>query len=202
MSQATKSSGERQDFAFTQTWTECPCCGKALAVRVTVFNIEPVSQNPGKTSLLKENLKRLAVKNTSVFTADASVPGFLGDGESDCRDSLDRIIVDAPCTALGTITKNPEVKYNRSPGDIKRLSGLSKMIMSACHPYLKPGGRMVFYTCTISPEENGRAVRDFIKYMDGRYIIASHGGASMELEIMPYHLNSEGGYVCALEKIG
>ena len=59
---------------------------------------------------------------------------------------------------------------------------------------------MMFYTCTISPVENGQAVRKFIKSMDGKYRIAKTGGIDMELQIMPYYLDTEGGYVCMLEK--
>lgn len=183
------------------------CCaapgGKASFAAQLMKNtgsITAVDKSPEKKELLEDNLKRLGVKNTSVLAADASVPGFLKKMEGKYKSYYDRIIVDAPCTALGTIAKNPEVKYNRSTDDIKRLSNLSLNIMSACHPYLKPGGRMMLYTCTISPEENGQTVRKFISLMNGKYCIASYNGTGMELEIMPYYAGSEGGYVCVLEK--
>jgi 16S rRNA C967 or C1407 C5-methylase (RsmB/RsmF family) len=83
---------------------------------------------------------------------------------------------------------------------MERLSSLSLNIMSACDPYIKPGGRMMFYTCTISPIENGQTVRKFIDSMGGKYSIAQSGGINMELQIMPYYLDSEGGYVCVLKK--
>jgi 16S rRNA (cytosine967-C5)-methyltransferase len=156
-----------------------------------------VDKTQEKTGLLSGNLKRLGITNTRVVLSDASRPGFLKDIP---EAYFDRIMVDAPCTALGTIAKNPEVKYNRGPDDVERLSRLSVDIMSACHPYLKPGGRMMFYTCTLSPVENGQAVREFIRRMQGRYFTASAGGTEMEMDIMPYYLNSEGGYVCVLEK--
>jgi 16S rRNA (cytosine967-C5)-methyltransferase len=160
-------------------------------------SITAVDKTSGKIKLLGENIKRLGMGNIKTVIADASSDGFLVDIP---KGSFDRIIVDAPCTALGTIAKNPEVKYNRSSDDMERLSSLSLSIMSACDPYLKPGGRMMFYTCTISPIENGQTVRKFINSMDGKYRIAQTGGIDMELQIMPYYLDSEGGYVCVLEK--
>jgi 16S rRNA (cytosine967-C5)-methyltransferase len=160
-------------------------------------NITAVDKTSEKMAMLKENILRLGMTNIETIISDASRDGFLGDMP---QGYFDRIIVDAPCTAFGTIAKNPEVKYNRSYDDMERLSSLSVNIMSACHPYLKPGGRMMFYTCTISPVENGQAVRKFVKSMDGEYSIAQTGGIDMELQIMPYYLDTEGGYVCVLEK--
>jgi len=183
------------------------CCaapgGKTSFAALLMQNtgrIAAVEKNRGKTGMLEENLERMGVKNTAVITADSSRPGFLDGLLPEGQGYFDRILVDAPCTALGTIAKNPEVKYNRSPADVKRLSQLSLDIMSACHPYLRRGGRLVYYTCTISPEENENTVRRFISRMEGVYSIATCRGAYMELEIMPYYLGSEGGYVCVLYK--
>ncbi len=163
-------------------------------------HIVAVDKSSEKIILLEKNLERLGVTNTDTYISDASLQGFLEGRGDNFEGYFDRVIVDAPCTALGTIAKNPEVKYNRNPDDAKRLSELSGKILSACHPYIRLGGKIMFYTCTISPVENGQAVRNFIRSMDGKYSIASSGGVDMELEIMPYYLSSEGGYVCVLEK--
>jgi 16S rRNA (cytosine967-C5)-methyltransferase len=159
--------------------------------------IAAVDKSMQKIGLLEENIDRLGISNARIIAADASSPGFL---EKYPENFFDRIMVDAPCTALGTIAKNPEAKYNRSYDDVERLSELSVKIMSACHPYLRPGGRMMFYTCTISPVENGSAVRRFISLMKHDYTIAKAGSMEMELQMMPYYLDSEGGYACILEK--
>ena len=159
--------------------------------------IAAVDKSRQKISLLEDNIGRLGIKNTRIMMSDSSSPGFL---QNYPENFFDRVMVDAPCTALGTIAKNPEAKYNRSYDDVERLSRLSVKIMCACHPYLRPGGRMMFYTCTISPVENGYAVRNFISLMDHGYRIAREGSTDMELQMMPYYLDSEGGYVCILEK--
>jgi len=181
------------------------CCaapgGKASFASLIMENkghITAVDKSSEKTGLLQSNLNRLGMSHIEVRQADAASEGFL-DGITE--GYFDRVMVDAPCTALGTISKDPEVKYNRSIDDCRRLSELSVHIMKACHPYLKTGGRMMFYTCTLSPVENQQAVRKFLDMMDGKYRIASVNSKDMELEIMPYWMDSQGGYVCVLEKI-
>jgi 16S rRNA (cytosine967-C5)-methyltransferase len=189
------------------------CCaapgGKASFTSQLISNsgsILAVDKSDDKVRVLSENLKRTGCENVTPVTSDSSKPGFLKHIKGNYINYFDRIIIDAPCSALGTIAKNPEIKYNRSLQDIERLSGLATDMMSACHPYLKAGGRMLFYTCTISPLENGLAVRRFLESMAGNYKIAAFEDISgikkeMEMEIMPYYLQSEGGYVCALEKV-
>jgi 16S rRNA (cytosine967-C5)-methyltransferase len=159
--------------------------------------IAAVDKSRQKIGLLEENIDRLGIRNTRIIMSDSSSPGFL---QKYPENFFDRVMVDAPCTALGTAAKNPEAKYNRSYDDVERLSQLSVKIMSACHPYLRPGGRMMFYTCTISPVENGHAVRRFISLMKNEYSIARADSMDMELQIMPYYMDSEGGYACILEK--
>jgi len=168
-------------------------------------HILAVDKSPGKIKILSENLKRLGTKNVSTFLADSSAAGFLDRAEGEFLNYFDAIIVDGPCSALGTAAKNPEVKYRRDPEDIKRLSDLTIKMMIACDPYLKKGGRVLFYTCTISPVENGQAIRRFLSLTGDRYGIAENmdtagNAVKMEMEIMPYYLQSEGGYFCVLIK--
>lgn len=188
------------------------CCaapgGKALFAAWLMKNsghILAVDKSPAKIKILSENLERSGLKNVSTFLADSSIPCFLDRAEGDYLNYFDAIIVDGPCSALGTAAKNPEVKYRRDPEDINRLSDLTIKMMSACDPYLKKGGRMLFYTCTISPVENGRAIRRFLSLTEDRYKIAENfdtagNAVKMEMEIMPYYLQSEGGYFCVLIK--
>jgi len=191
------------------------CCaapgGKATFISQLMDNsgsVLAVDNNDDRVKTLSDNLKRAGSDNVTVVISDSSKPGFLDHIGVNYKNYFDRIIIDAPCSALGTISKNPEIKYNKKMQDIERLSTLSVDMMSACHQYLKTGGVMVFYTCTISPLENSIAVRRFLKSMSGDYRIAGAGSEdetdkekAMEMEIMPYYLQSEGGYVCVLEKI-
>ncbi len=188
------------------------CCaapgGKASFAAQLMKNsgyVLAVDKSTEKIKILSENLKRLGSKNVDTLLSDSSMPGFLDRMKNDYLDYFDSIIVDAPCSALGTIAKNPGAKYNKNFNDIERLSDLALDIMTACDPYLKKGGRMLFYTCTISPVENGQTVRRFLDLLKGRYAVAENidtagNPVKMEMEIMPYYLESEGGYFCVLKK--
>jgi len=173
-----------------------------------------------KIKLLRQNISRMRSGTIKTLRADASGSDFLGDEKY--YGYFDRIFVDAPCSALGTISKNPEVKYNKKKEDLERLSGNTLAILSACGPYLKNGGRLVFYTCTLSPVENQQTVENFIENNGDEYIIEKvscspttqgpyKDGTSdqdgngdktidMQLEIMPYYLGSEGGFVSVFKK--
>lgn len=173
-----------------------------------------------KLGLLRQNISRMGAGIVRTYRADASKKDFLADDRY--YGYFDRILVDAPCSALGTISKNPEVKYNKRMEDLERLSDMALAILSSCGPYLKKGGRLVFYTCTLSPVENQQTVDTFIRNMDHKYIIeeiipTGHSAAplktggniqlddknlsvKMQLEIMPYYLGSEGGFVSVLKK--
>ena len=173
-----------------------------------------------KLDMLRKNISRMGAGIVRAYRADASRKGFLS-GDRYCG-YFDRIFVDTPCSALGTISKNPEVKYNKRMEDLERLSNMAIAILTACGPYLKKGGRLVFYTCTLSPVENQRTVDTFIRDMEQKYIIeeidytdsaaapieAADGKQAdsknlpvkMQLEIMPYYLGSEGGFVSVLKK--
>lgn len=70
------------------------------------------------------------------------------------RKRFDRIMLDAPCSALGTISRHPDVKWLRSEEDIRRLSKLQASLLDCAIDLLRPGGRVLYATCTISREEN------------------------------------------------
>lgn len=185
-----------------------------------------------RLKMLNDNLKRLNIKNVRVLEADAAEPDFLhkiremesrrdikgGKKTASFNGYFDRILVDAPCSAFGTISKNPDVKYNKTINDVRRLSGISFKILKNCDRYLKTGGRLVFYTCTLSPIENQDVAAKFLSEFKDKYIIKkpeafnkvlqflNHKKDSDSidkerfLEIMPYYFNSEAGFVCSFLK--
>lgn len=78
-------------------------------------------------------------------------------------DSFNKILLDAPCTSLGTIRRHPEMKWQKSPEDIKNLAGISKFILNNAARYVKPGGIILFSVCTFTKEETDDQINDFIK---------------------------------------
>ena len=75
---------------------------------------------------------------------------------------IDRVLVDAPCSGLGTLRRNPDLKWRQSPQSIAELKAKQAAILSAAAGLLKPGGRLVYATCSLLPEENQIIVRDFL----------------------------------------
>ena len=87
---------------------------------------------------------------------DASVP------DSAWNDQFDRVLIDAPCSGLGIVHKKPDIKLNISQEALQELPELQAKILSACRSYVKPGGVLVYSTCTINPAENEEIIRAFL----------------------------------------
>ena len=104
-----------------------------------------------------ENMKRLRLKSVRTVQAD------LSEGLNGSAQSFDRILVDAPCTGFGTLRSHPEIKWSRGEADIKRLSELQQKILNRVAAYLKPGGVLVYSTCTLIEDENEKVVENFLE---------------------------------------
>ena len=74
---------------------------------------------------------------------------------------LDRVLVDAPCSGLGTLRRNPDLKWRQSPGDVQELVAKQQAILQSAARLLKPGGRLVYATCSVLPEENEQVAQAF-----------------------------------------
>jgi len=82
----------------------------------------------------------------------------------------DRVLVDAPCTGLGIIRRKPDIKWARTPEEKEEITRLQLNILKASAEYVKPGGVLVYSTCTIGPEENMDVVRNFLDSNSGFYM--------------------------------
>lgn len=75
---------------------------------------------------------------------------------------IDRVLVDAPCSGLGTLRRNPDLKWRQSPQSVQALKQKQAAILTAAARLLKPGGRLVYATCSLLPEENQEVVENFL----------------------------------------
>ena len=110
---------------------------------------------------LKENVQRLGLTCVEAVAADMT-QGLKGQLAS----PYDRILADVPCSGLGTLRSHPEAKWHREEKDIGRLSRLQRKILEQLPRYLKPGGILVYATCTLTREENEEVVEDFLRDHD------------------------------------
>ena len=110
-----------------------------------------------KVELIRENIERTGLTNISAVCRDASEPDQQSAG------SADLVIADLPCSGLGVIGKKPDLKYKASPDGIESLVRLQRKILSCTQSYVKPGGTLVYSTCTVNPAENIDNVHWFLK---------------------------------------
>jgi len=106
---------------------------------------------------IRENLERLKRK-ARVVVGDAGDPGTFWDGKP-----FERILVDAPCSSTGVIRRHPDIKLLRRPGDLPTLAAGQLRILTAAVRMLAPGGRLLYSTCSVLPEENEEVVRRLLE---------------------------------------
>lgn len=117
--------------------------------RITALDVDT-----RKVDLIKQNLTRLALTGIRVGTADAR--RFEETG-------FDTVLVDAPCSGIGTLAKHPEIKYTQSPENIQKLANLQFEILDNTAKVLNKGGVMVYSVCTLTPDETDRLKATFLE---------------------------------------
>jgi 16S rRNA (cytosine967-C5)-methyltransferase len=78
------------------------------------------------------------------------------------QDVFDCVVLDAPCSGLGVVRRDPDLKWSRSPDDLPRFAVDQLTMLDACARGVKPGGRLVYATCSSEPEENASVVSSFL----------------------------------------
>jgi 16S rRNA (cytosine967-C5)-methyltransferase len=118
----------------------------------TVWAIDPTASRLKK---VQANAQRLGLTSIQIKQADArQVPDFAG--------VADRVLVDAPCSGLGTLHRHADARWRQTPEKSRELALLQSELLEAAAGWLKPGGRLVYATCTLHPQENERVVQDFL----------------------------------------
>lgn len=135
-----------------------------LEHQASLEQVTAIELEANRATRIEENLSRLNL-DAQVIIADAATNSWW-DGIQ-----YDRILVDAPCSAAGVIRRNPDIKHLRQSEDIKALAEIQLSILKNCWQLLKPGGRLLYATCSVFPQENERVVERFSKiHMDARHL--------------------------------
>jgi 16S rRNA (cytosine967-C5)-methyltransferase len=121
--------------------------------------IYAVDKHEARIKLMKENALRLGCSNIE-FVADDSTE-FKSEILKDKK--FDKILLDAPCSGLGVISKKPEIRWKREPEDIIQLSEYQKVLLENASRHLADGGVIVYSTCSTEPEENQEVVKWFLE---------------------------------------
>ncbi|WP_428478144.1 16S rRNA (cytosine(967)-C(5))-methyltransferase RsmB [Photobacterium japonica] len=140
-----------------------------------------------------ENLQRLNL-DAQVLCADARYPEQWWQGEQ-----FDRILLDAPCSATGVIRRHPDIKWLRRADDITALAVLQAEIVDAMWQQLKPGGTLVYATCSITPQENRDQVSAFLSRTADATLIGSELD-NPGRQILPGEHDMDGFYYAVMKK--
>lgn len=114
-----------------------------------------------KVDIMKRNFERLDTKNISVYHEDIQAPKSELLREN-LLNKVDKVLVDAPCTGLGVISKKPDIKWKREVEDILKLQTIQLEILNKASEYVKDGGALVYSTCTTEEEENQEVIYKFL----------------------------------------
>ena len=151
-----------------------------------------VDRDPGRLAVAAGELRRLGLEATLV-QGDATAPAAWWDGRP-----FDRILLDAPCSALGVIRRHPDIKVLRRPDDIGRAAAAQRAMLRALWPLLAPGGRLLYATCTMLREENQEQIRGFLAAAPEASLPDSDTPGSRQ--ILPGETNMDGFYYACVER--
>ena len=134
--------------------------GKTLALAAAMNNTGQIfaTDNDARRLMnIHERLERAGVRNVQVRTPTARVPKIDG-----LKGKIDLVLVDAPCTGTGTWRRNPDAKWRMRPGSLEQRVKEQIEVLDIAAPCVKPGGRLVYITCSLLDEENGAQVSAFL----------------------------------------
>jgi 16S rRNA (cytosine967-C5)-methyltransferase len=127
--------------------------GKTAQLAAAGASVVAVDQSARRLERLQQNLDRLRLKAETV-AADAAVWSSTAP--------FDAVLLDAPCSATGTLRRHPDIAWSKAPGDIPALAALQARLLAHAATMVKPGGRLVFSTCSLEPEEGEAQARAFL----------------------------------------
>lgn len=154
--------------------------------------------HPHRVALIEENSRRLGLSIIRGEKGDALAPQGL-------QEAFDRILVDAPCSGLGVLRRRADARWRKSPQDIVNLQKIQITMLTEALTHLKPGGRLVYSTCTIMPQENEEVVQAVLAQAQGYRLAAlpfeemGLGSESM-LQCLPFVHGLEGFFIAAIER--
>jgi len=154
-----------------------------------------LDKDPQRLVRVRENLIRLG-HQAEVKAGDAATPNQWWDGEL-----YDRILLDVPCSATGVIRRHPDIRWLRKAADIPALATLQQQILIQIWPLLKPGGILLYATCSVLPQENQQQIAQFLAHhSDATPVALGLGVNDSQWQILPGEHSADGFFYAKLQK--
>lgn len=147
-----------------------------------------VERHDGRCAALREHCERMGAVIVGVRCGDARVEA--------AGEQFDRVLLDAPCSDLGTLRSRPDARWRRTPSGIEELAALQAELLDAAAALVRPGGTLVYSTCTISERENEGQVEAFL----GRHPAFEAPGGELPIRTLPHRDNTDGFFIACLAR--
>ncbi|QHT63997.1 16S rRNA (cytosine(967)-C(5))-methyltransferase RsmB [Paenibacillus lycopersici] len=167
--------------------------------------------HPHKQQLIDEHAERLGLRAVRTVVGDA---GTLS--ERFAPGSFDLVLLDAPCSGFGVIRRKPEIKWTKSEADVAAIAAMQSKLLDEAAKLVRPGGALVYSTCTIEQDENERQVLKFLSRHESFRLdadwpervlqplrtsgIAGEGFGGM-VQLLPQHFGSDGFFIARLKRL-
>ena len=172
--------------------------GKALELSRTAERVVASDVSPARLARVRQNLARLEATNIDVMAADARSPALR---------EVDAVLIDVPCTGTGTFRRHPDARWRLKTSDLAVLGALQRAILRAAADVVKPGGLLVYSTCSLEPEENDAQVESFLAEHPGWRLEPPPEGAvpaavldAGRLRVLPQRHGTDGAFAARLRR--
>ncbi len=173
--------------------------GKAALLAMRGHEVRAFDVSRRRLSRVVENRGRLNLENMTVAVADALRPSV---------SSAPAVLLDVPCSGTGTLARNPDARWRLTPAGLTQLVGLQRAMLDAAAEIVAPGGRLVYATCSLEPEENELQVAAFMERRPDFELTAPPAGAVAEellgeegdLRISPQRHGMDGAYAARFRR--
>ncbi len=174
--------------------------GKALELARTAGRVVAGDRSPARLARVADNVRRLGARNVLPFVGDATAPPVAG---------VDALLVDVPCTGTGTFRRHPDARWRLQPSDLAVLPAEQRAILRATAACVRPGGLLVYSTCSIEPEENDEPVDAFLAAHPEWALEPPPAGTVPDalldagrLRVLPHRHGADGAFAARLRRRG
>ncbi|HSU94230.1 MAG TPA: 16S rRNA (cytosine(967)-C(5))-methyltransferase RsmB [Gemmatimonadaceae bacterium] len=174
--------------------------GKTLELSRTASMVVAGDRNLNRTQRLIENLRRVEARNISSIVMDARNPAV---GE------MDAVLIDVPCTGTGTLRRHPDARWRLRISDLAVMAALQRSILRAAAAVVRPGGLLIYSTCSLEPEENDAQIESFLAERGDWQLEPPSEGAvpasvldAGRLRVLPQRSGVDGAFAARLRRVG